>query len=69
MFNIPRRRQSGVLDIQEADKENVLAQIISNTIQTLVRTNKVPAKNARSKWSSESLEATMDAIERNITSL
>jgi hypothetical protein len=27
------------------------------------------AKNPRGKWSIESLEATMDAVERNITSL
>ncbi len=40
---------------------------ISNTIQRLTRTNKVPITNPRSKWLSDSLKATMDAI--GITSL
>ncbi len=62
MLNIPCRRQSGVLDRQEADKENVPLQIISNTIQRLTRTNRVHARNPRDKWSSELVEATMDEL-------
>jgi len=42
---------------------------ISNIIQRLARTNRVHATNPRGKWLSESLEATMDAIEKGITSL
>jgi hypothetical protein len=33
------------------------------------RTNRVSITNPRGKWSSELLEATMDVVERNITSL
>ncbi len=66
MFNVPHRKQSGVLDQLEADKENVSPRIISNTMQRLARINKVHATNLRSKWSSESLEVAMDAIERGI---
>ncbi len=53
MFNDPCRRQSGVLDKQKANKVNVPPQTISNTMQRLARTNRVPAKNLRGKWSSE----------------
>jgi hypothetical protein len=42
---------------------------ISNIIQRSTRTNRVPATNPKGKWLSESLEATMDTIERSITSL
>ncbi len=65
MFNDPCRRQSGVLDKQKANKVNVPPQTISNTMQRLARTNRVPAKNLRGKWSSESLEITMDVVERS----
>jgi hypothetical protein len=52
------------------DKENVLPQAISNmTTQRPTRTNKVHAINPRGKWSNESLETTMDVVERGITSL
>jgi hypothetical protein len=33
------------------------------------KTNRVPITNPKDKWSNESLETTIDAIERNITSL
>jgi hypothetical protein len=69
MFNVPCRRQSGVLNRQEADKENVPLYIISNTIQRLTRINKVPITNPRGKWSSESLKIAMDAIGIGIISL
>jgi len=58
-----------VLDKQKVNKENVLPQIMSNIIQRLVKTNRVLAKNPKGKWSNESLEVAMDAIERSITSL
>jgi hypothetical protein len=58
-----------VLDKQKADKENVLPQIMSNIIQRLTRTNRVLVKNPKGKWSNESLEAALGAIERSITSL
>jgi hypothetical protein len=38
------------------------------TTQRPTRTNRVPAINPRGKWSNESLEIAMDAIERGITS-
>jgi hypothetical protein len=66
MFDVLCRKQSGVLDQLKADKENVPPQIISNTIQMLARTNRVPATNPRGKWSSESLKVAMDAVERGI---
>jgi hypothetical protein len=49
MFNVLCSRQSGVLDQQEMNKENVHLQIISNTIQRSARTNKVDATNQRGK--------------------
>jgi hypothetical protein len=39
------------------------------TTQRPVRTNRVPTINPRGKWSNESLEIAMDAIEHGITSL
>jgi hypothetical protein len=49
------------------DNENVLFQAKSNmTTQTPLRTNRVLAINPRGKWSNESLETTMDAIEHGI---
>ncbi len=66
MFNVLRKKQSGVLDRLKTDKENVPPQVISNTMQRLARTNKVHATNLRGKWSSESLEAVMDVVERSI---
>jgi hypothetical protein len=45
------------------NKENVP---ISNTIQRLARTNKVPNINPKGKWLRESLEVAMDAVERNL---
>jgi hypothetical protein len=38
-------------------------------MQRLTRTNRVLATNPRGKWSSESLEAAMDVVEKGITSL
>jgi hypothetical protein len=48
------------------EKENVPPQIRSNTIQKLTKTNRVPTTNPIGEWSSESLETTMDVIEKNI---
>jgi hypothetical protein len=39
---------------------------ISNIIQRSARTSRLPTINPRSKWLSESLETTMDAVERSI---
>jgi hypothetical protein len=39
------------------------------TTQRPTRTNRVPTINPRNKWSNESLEIAMDAIEHGITSL
>ncbi len=58
-----------MLDQPEADKENVPFQIISNTMQRLARTNRVPNTNLRSKCSSESLKVALDAVEKKITYL
>ncbi len=69
MFNVPCKRQSGVLNRQEVDKENVPPYIISNTIQRSTKINRVPITNPRGKWSSESLKIAMDAIGIDITSL
>ncbi len=66
MLNVLHRRRSGVLDRPEEEKENVPLQIISNTMQRLARTNRVPVTNLRGKCSSESLEVAMDAVERGI---
>jgi hypothetical protein len=66
MFNVLHRKQNGVLDQLKADKENVPPQIISNTMQRLAKTNRVLATNPRGKWSNESLEATMDVVEKGI---
>jgi hypothetical protein len=62
-------KQSGVLNRQEADKENVPPYIISNTIQRSAIINRVPITNPRGKWSNESLKIAMDAIGIGITSL
>ncbi len=55
-----------MLNQQEADKENVPPQTISNIIQRSTRTNRMPTTNLRGKWSSELLETTMDVAEKNI---
>jgi len=44
-------------------------KLCQNIIQRLTRTNRVFVKNPKGKWSNESLEVAMDAIEKNITSL
>jgi hypothetical protein len=38
-------------------------------MQRLAKTNRVPTTNPRGKWSSESLKATMDVVEKGKTSL
>jgi len=38
-------------------------------MQRLTRTNRMLITNPRSKWSNESIEATMDVVEKGITSL
>jgi hypothetical protein len=69
MFNVLCRRQGGVLNWKETNKENVPLYIISNTIQRSTRINRVPITNPRGKWLSESLKISMDAIGIGITSL
>jgi hypothetical protein len=69
MLNDLHRKRNGVLDKQKTNKANVPPQTISNILQRSAKTNRVPTKNPRGKWSSESLEATVDAVETNITSL
>ncbi len=52
------------------NKENAPLQARSNmTTQRPTRINRLPPINPRGKWSNESLEIAMDAIERGITSL
>jgi hypothetical protein len=56
MLNVPRRRQSAMVDHQVVNKENVPPQVRSNmTTQRPTRTNRVFATNPRGKWSNESL--------------
>jgi hypothetical protein len=38
-------------------------------MQRLAKTNRVPTTNPRGEWSSESLKATVDVVEKGITSL
>jgi len=58
-----------MLNKQKTNKVNVPPQTISNTIQRSPIKNRVFAKNQKGKWSSESLKAIMDVVERGITSL
>jgi hypothetical protein len=59
----------GVKQTKNGQGECPSSNYIKHNIKSQTRTNKVLTKNPRGKWSSESLETTMDAIERNITSL
>jgi len=58
-----------MLNKQKMNKVNVPPQTISNTIQRSPIINRVFTKNRKGKWSSESLKAVMDVVERGITSL
>jgi len=70
MFNVLHSTRNVVVDHQAMDKDNVPPQTRSKmTTQRPTRTNKVLIINPRSEWSNESLETTMDVVERGITSL
>jgi hypothetical protein len=54
------------IDKKRAKRMSLLK--IPNIIQRLARINRVPTTNPRGKWSTKSLEAAMDAIEKGTTS-
>jgi hypothetical protein len=70
LLNVPHRRQSGLDDQPNQNKENVPpffgSQKLAKKQRRVNRSNPI---STRGKWSNQALEEAMDAIERGTISL
>ncbi len=62
-LNVPHRRQSGLKDQPSQDKENVPPSFGHEQIRKQKRIDRGNNVNTKGKWTNETLEEVVDAIE------
>ncbi len=70
---IPHRKRSSMLDLQAinliVNKENFPLALDPQSKRLAAQLNRVPSKTRRNMWTNETLETSMDVVERGTGSL